>query len=166
MHNTTAHTSHIQNRNTWVIVEYHNELWDNSESSHILVWATEKKSKNFCPSLYIKYIFALYIFAPFGRVTACWLMLFVFHVRLEIKFNLILTIVEFPSMTLWINHLQFTLHSCKFWTMKFKLSASIVKVGDDTLISVGYEVFKKHFTSFYKLFWEWWVLDVIRVTHF
>ena len=26
MHNTTAYTSHIQNRNTWVIVKYHNEL--------------------------------------------------------------------------------------------------------------------------------------------
>ena len=26
MHNTTAYTNHIQNRNTWVVVEYHNEL--------------------------------------------------------------------------------------------------------------------------------------------
>ena len=26
MHNTKAYTSHLQNRNTWVIVEYHNEL--------------------------------------------------------------------------------------------------------------------------------------------
>ena len=43
MHNTTAYTSHIQNKNTWVIVEYHNELWDNSKSSYTLVWATEKK---------------------------------------------------------------------------------------------------------------------------
>ena len=43
MHNTTAYTSHIQNRNTWVIVEYHIELWENSKSSYTLVWATEKK---------------------------------------------------------------------------------------------------------------------------
>ena len=43
MHNTTAYTSHIQNRNTWVIVDYHNELWENSKSSYTFVWATEKK---------------------------------------------------------------------------------------------------------------------------
>ena len=42
MHNTTAYTSHIQNRNTWVIVDYHNELWENSKSSYTFVWATEK----------------------------------------------------------------------------------------------------------------------------
>ena len=26
LHNTTAYTSFVQNRNTWVIVEYHNKL--------------------------------------------------------------------------------------------------------------------------------------------
>ena len=43
MHNTAAYTSHIQNRNTCVIVEYHNELIENSISSYTFVWATEKK---------------------------------------------------------------------------------------------------------------------------
>ena len=43
MHHTTAYTSHIQNRNTWVIVEYHNELWENSKSNYTFVWATERK---------------------------------------------------------------------------------------------------------------------------
>ena len=43
MHHTTAYTSHIQNRNAWVIVEYHNELWDNSKSFYTFVWATERK---------------------------------------------------------------------------------------------------------------------------
>ena len=56
MHNTTAYTSHIQNRDTWVIVEYHNELWDNSKWSYTFVWSTAKKSKNFCPSLYTWYM--------------------------------------------------------------------------------------------------------------
>ena len=67
MHNTTAYTSHIQHRNNWVIVEYHNELWDNSKSSYTLIWATEKKkSKNFCPSLYrILSLFTTWMLALF-----------------------------------------------------------------------------------------------------
>ena len=43
MHNTTAYTSQIQNRNTWLIDDYHNELWENSKSSYTFVWATAKK---------------------------------------------------------------------------------------------------------------------------
>ena len=42
MHITTAYTSHVQNRNTSVIVEYHNELWENSKSNYTFVWAPEK----------------------------------------------------------------------------------------------------------------------------
>ena len=57
MHNTTAYTSHIQNRNTWVIVEYHNELWENSQSSYTYVWATEKSPRNFVKSVYWWQIF-------------------------------------------------------------------------------------------------------------
>ena len=58
MHNTTVYTSQVQNRNTWMIVEYHNKLWDNSKSNHTFVWASEKMFKNFCPSLYTAQLYS------------------------------------------------------------------------------------------------------------
>ena len=42
MHNTAAYTSHFQNKNTSVIVEYHNKLWGNSKSNYTFVCAPEK----------------------------------------------------------------------------------------------------------------------------
>ena len=42
IHNTAAYTSHFQNKNTSVIVEYHNKLWGNSKSNYTFVCAPEK----------------------------------------------------------------------------------------------------------------------------
>ena len=42
MHNAKAYYSHVQNISTWVVVEYHNELSENSKSSYSFVWVPEK----------------------------------------------------------------------------------------------------------------------------
>ena len=49
----TAYTSHFQNKNTSVIIEYHNKLLGNSKSNYTLVCAPEKYVQEFCPSLYM-----------------------------------------------------------------------------------------------------------------
>ena len=35
MHNTAMYTGHVQNKYTWVIVEYHNKLWEFLIKLHI-----------------------------------------------------------------------------------------------------------------------------------
>ena len=55
MPNTTAYTSHVQNTNTWVIVEYHDKLWDNSKQNYTFVWAPDKNVQELGPSLYIRW---------------------------------------------------------------------------------------------------------------